>query len=68
VTCVPVRRWTGPREHEVDNLGRLRAVVPPERWPYGPPEAHEDSCLLHARGLWCDCKASEAADLYGMVE
>lgn len=55
------KRWTGPREHEIDALGRLRDQVPPDRWPYGPPEAHEDGCYLHRGGLWCDCAASDAS-------
>ena len=54
-------RWIGPREGEIDAIGRLRAPVPPERWPYGPPEAHEDDCHLQRGGLWCDCGASDAS-------
>lgn len=54
--------WTGPRDGEIDNLGRLRAPVPPERWPYGPPDLHEDDCRLQRGGLWCDCAASDASD------
>lgn len=42
--------------------GVLVAPVPPERWPYGPPSHHEDCCRLHDRGLYCDCKASDASD------
>ena len=53
--------WTGPRDDEIDGLGRLRRPVPPERWPYGLPEAHEDCCHLHGGGLYCDCAASDAS-------
>lgn len=35
--------------------------IPPERWPYGPPEVHEDSCHLHENGRFCDCAASDAS-------
>jgi len=55
-----VVRWTGPREDEVDCMGTLRAPVPPERWPYGPPRDHDDCCGLHDGGLFCDCGASAA--------
>jgi len=55
--------WTGPRERDYAPDGvSLRAVVPPERWPFGPPDFHEDCCRLHAQGLFCDCKASDASD------
>lgn len=53
--------WTGPRDGETDAEGRLLRSVPPERWPYGPPEAHEDCCTLHEGGLYCDCAASDAS-------
>lgn len=59
------KRWTGPREGEIDGLGRLRAPVPPDRWPYGPPEVHEDCCYLHRDGLFCDCGASDASSEVG---
>ena len=66
MTVVAKKRWKGPREDEIDNLDRLRAPVPPERWPYGPPDLHEDDCRLQRGGLWCDCAASDAsADEYG---
>ena len=51
--------WTGPNEDEIDSHYKLLKVVPPERWPWGPPDAHEDACLLHSGGLFCDCTASE---------
>lgn len=55
--------WTGPREGEMDaEACKLLAPVPGERWPYGPPEAHEPCCRLHAGELLCDCKASDASD------
>lgn len=53
------RVWTGPNEDEVNALGELKAPVPPERWPYGPPVAHQDCCVLFSDGLFCDCTASE---------
>lgn len=53
--------WTGPRDDEIDGAGKLRAPVPPERWPYGLLEAHERCCLLHEGGLYCDCAASDAS-------
>ena len=58
------KEWTGPTEpgdldEDEETLARL---VPPERWPYGPPSAHEDVCLLHSGGLYCDCLASEAEE------
>lgn len=55
-------RWTGPRETDLraDGVTLIRPV-PPDRWPYGPPEAHEDCCVLHSGGLFCDCKASDAS-------
>lgn len=56
-------RWTGPRPEDLRPDGyRLRAPVPPERWPYGPPSWHQACCRLHARGLYCDCEASAADD------
>jgi hypothetical protein len=62
MTTHPVKRWTGPREDEIDHLGRLRVLVSPERWPYGPPAMHEDHCGLQHGGLWCDCAASDEGD------
>ena len=65
MTLAP-KRWTGPRDDEIDAVGRLHAVVPPDRWPYGSPDMHEDHCYLHRGGLWCDCAASdEGEDGYG---
>ncbi len=56
-------RWTGPVDGDYANAMQteLKAPVPPERWPYGPPDAHEDCCLLHCAGLYCDCLASDAS-------
>jgi len=52
-------RWIGPREEDLDASGvRLLRPVPPERWPYGPPEDHQDCCGLREGGLFCDCTAS----------
>ncbi len=66
-TPLPPRYWTGPTDDDLTTPGgsRLRAPVPPERWPYGPPEFHEDCCKLFGAfgpGLFCDCKASDASD------
>lgn len=60
----PVPRWTGPLESDWASHSHtsLRSPVPPERWPYGPPDHHEACCDLHAGGLFCDCKASAADD------
>ncbi len=53
--------WTGPLETDLAADGTtLLHVVPPERWPWGRPEYHEDSCLLHEGKLYCDCLASSA--------
>jgi hypothetical protein len=53
--------WTGPKKKEIDArhqwLGAM--PIPPERWPYGPPEAHQPACILHTGGKFCDCTASE---------
>lgn len=55
--------WTGPREGDLDKSGdRLIQPVPPARWPYGPPTAHEECCFLHEGGIYCDCEASDAED------
>jgi hypothetical protein len=60
--------WIGPHEDEVDHMARLTKPLPPERWPWGPPSWHEDSCLLHrdhdemfaiGRHVYCDCMASD---------
>jgi hypothetical protein len=56
-------RWSGPREEDWENHHRLRLKqpVPPERWPYGPPDWHQDCCFLHSGGLYCDCEASDSS-------
>jgi hypothetical protein len=65
---INMTRWTGPREDEIDALGRLYVPVPPERWPYGPPSSHEASCLLYRGSRYCDCAASDASSLlYGEI-
>lgn len=51
-------QWEGPRDDEMDSSYTLKHPVPPERWPFGPPETHEDACNLHLGGLYCDCAAS----------
>lgn len=56
-------RWTGPLPADLDGSGvHLLHPVPAERWPYGPPDAHQDCCLLHTGGLFCDCWASTEDD------
>lgn len=60
-------RWTGPREGETAPSGMLYGRVPGERWPYGPPSAHEPGCNLFPYrgspgGLFCDCAASAEDD------
>ncbi len=58
------RGWTGPRASDLAADGvTLLASVPPERWPYGPPDFHESSCGLHRGGRYCDCEASAADDV-----
>ena len=54
--------WTGPLDGEIDAMGTLREPLPPERWPYGPPEDHDACCGLHDGGLFCDCGASSEDD------
>jgi hypothetical protein len=52
-------RWTGPSADDLERNGvTLKAPVPPERWPYGPPGDHEGCCGLREGGLFCDCAAS----------
>lgn len=55
-------RWTGPRDSDWSTPARerLRAPVPADRWPYGPPDEHQEGCILHEGGLFCDCAASAA--------
>lgn len=60
--------WTGPREGEITPTGLLYGRLPGERWPYGPPSAHEGCCNLFPHrgspgGLFCDCAASAADDI-----
>lgn len=55
--------WTGPLESDLAADGTtLLTAVPPERWPFGPPDFHEEVCGLRTGGLFCDCKASDASD------
>jgi hypothetical protein len=61
-------QWFGPRPDEVAPSGMLLGRVPGERWPYGPPSAHESGCNLFPHrgslgGLFCDCAASAADDV-----
>jgi HB1, ASXL, restriction endonuclease HTH domain len=58
--------WTGPRADEAAPSGMLLGRVPGDRWPHGPPSAHEARCNLHPHrgssgGLFCDCALSEAS-------
>jgi hypothetical protein len=56
-------RWTGPRDDDVASDGvTLLHVVPPERWPWGPPDWHEGTCNLQEGGMYCDCAASSSDD------
>lgn len=56
--------WTGPTERDLEANGTtLRQSVPPERWPYGPPDHHERACILFENRLHCDCKASDSSDV-----
>lgn len=64
-SSLPARSWTGPRPDEIDAVGRLRVEVPPDRWPFGPPDVHESICTLlkpGGVGAYCDCAASSADD------
>jgi hypothetical protein len=59
----PVVAWTGPRPDEVAPSGMLLGRVPGDRWPYGPPPAHDARCNLFPHrgsrgGLFCDCALS----------
>jgi len=48
------RAWVG------SDLGEFaEGPIPPERWPYGPPEAHQRCCMLFLGGTYCDCEASD---------
>jgi hypothetical protein len=59
----PKKTWTGPLESDLAPDGvSLRHTVPPERWPYGWPDAHEACCSLQRGGPYCDCLASDASD------
>jgi hypothetical protein len=58
--------WTGPHPDEVAPSGMLLARVPGDRWPHGPPSAHEARCNLFPHrgsrgGLFCDCSLSEVS-------
>ena len=62
---LPAAPWTGPRPDETDAMGRLRCTVPPDRWPYGPPDLHDSECKLHGHngaGSYCNCNASGFGD------
>jgi len=57
----PFQTWTGPRPDEVAPSGMLLGRVPGDRWPHGPPDAHETACNLFPHrgspgGLFCDCR------------
>lgn len=57
--------WEGPMPNDLlDDRIRIRWPLPHARWPYGPPDFHEDCCKLHRYNRWgsfCDCKASDAS-------
>lgn len=75
MTSIRYMIWTGPWDSDWESQQqlRLRAPVPPERWPCGPPAAHEDGCNLFARagedaGLYCDCVANDVDAGVGVDE
>lgn len=54
-------RWTGPQDGDVDAFDEaIDPPLPPERWPYGPPEFHQSCCRLFGDGKLCDCAASSS--------
>lgn len=68
VTKIEGAAWTGPSPGETAPSGMLYGRVPGDRWPYGPPSAHESCCNLFPHrgspgGLFCDCAASAADDV-----
>jgi len=52
-----IGRWRGPTEGK----DYSNDPVPPEEWPYGPPEIHQDICLLFEGKDYCDCEASDTS-------
>ncbi|KKT22376.1 MAG: hypothetical protein UW08_C0010G0007 [Parcubacteria group bacterium GW2011_GWB1_43_8b] len=50
-----IGRWTGPIDRKNYNEGS----VPPEEWPYGPPDLHQKACALFGGHIYCDCEASD---------
>lgn len=50
--------WRGPPEGKDDAPATLDGWL----WPYGPPEAHEDTCRLWDGDPGCDCGASVAEE------
>ena len=46
--------WTGSKLDSYEE-----GPIPPEPWPYGPPDAHEDACSLFFGSVFCDCQASD---------
>jgi hypothetical protein len=68
VVMPAVPPWTGPNAGETAPSGMLYGRVPGERWPHGPPSAHEPCCNLFPHrgspgGLFCDCAASAIDDV-----
>ncbi len=55
-------QWIGPGDDGICADGTPKVAVSGNRWPYGPPEKHEDCCGLQDGGAFCDCKASDASD------
>jgi len=56
--------WKGPDLAEVNSaiewIGPL--PIPPEKWPYGPPDHHQECCTLVCGGRFCDCEVSDSDD------
>ena len=50
--------WIGWTGSQLDSY--QKGPIPPNKWPYGPPSAHQDCCLLFSGATYCDCDASAA--------
>jgi hypothetical protein len=54
--------WTGWRGPAGEHDDHPPPTTDGRLWPYGPPEAHEDTCRLFDGHAGCDCNASVAED------
>lgn len=64
MSAAEIGRWTGSHDDGTgQDIAAREVPLPPERWPYGPPDAHQSCCLLYEGGRYCDCAASAADDL-----